>query len=172
MSCITKSAILTVATLAMAVPAFAEGTFYFSAGKAEKGDITKSDAMPMAMGYISQSQPSTIWGFDIGREGTMLDSTWGNDSAVASAMSFNLIYGANITKDDKSRLDIGALIGVRESFSSCPDSYLGYQCYADQAPTTEYKVNYGVVVTYAYQSTVFGLRATGESVQALVGLKF
>lgn len=102
----------------------------------------------------------------------MLDSTWGQDSAVSSAMSFNLIYGANVTKDDKSRLDIGALIGVRESFSSCPDSNLGYQCYADQPPTTEYKVNYGVVVTYAYQSTVFGLRATGESVQALVGVKF
>lgn len=40
MSCITKTAILTVAALAMAAPALAEGTFYLSAGKAEKDDVT------------------------------------------------------------------------------------------------------------------------------------
>jgi hypothetical protein len=153
-------------------PAGAEGSFYFSAGKAEKGDVTKSDEIPFAIGYINQAAPKTIWGLDIAREGTMLDSTWGQDSAVSSAFSFNLLYGVNVTNNEKSRLDVAALLGARESFSSCPDSYLGYQCYADTSPDTKYKVNYGVVVTYTHGKGLFGIRATGESVQALVGMKF
>ena len=55
---------------------------------------------------------------------------------------------------------------------TCPKSYLGYQCYADRDPDKEYTVNYGVMATYSYKRAVFGVRATGESVQLLIGTRF
>lgn len=151
--------------------AAADAAVYIGGGNPQVGDPLQSDATPMSLGVLGFSPDGMVYGFDFGLEGTMLDSTWGQDS-LTQAQSFNLVIGHNLSQVGEGRLDIGALIGMRSTFSDCADSYLGYQCYADTAPLTEYAVNYGVVMTYSVRNMLFGLRATGESVQALVGVHF
>ncbi len=102
----------------------------------------------------------------------MLDSTWGQRNSASQATSYNFLIGKNIVKNENSRFDAAFLVGARESFSSCPSSYLGYQCYADQAPDTGHAINYGAVLTWTYKSLMLGVRLTGESKQALLGLRF
>lgn len=164
--------VITAFLLSLFATAASADVLYFGIGGAKTGNPEISDAMPFSFGYISQAAENTILGFDIAQEGTMLDSTWGQNSAVSPALSVNLIYGYKISDNGTSRLDIGALIGMRQTFSDCPDSYIGYQCYADSAPQTDFTVNYGVVLTYSHNKIMLGLRATGESVQALIGTRF
>lgn len=166
-----KAIIATVLLSIFATVASAD-VIYLGAGGAKTGNPEISDAMPFSLGYISHAAENTILGFDIAQEGTMLDSTWGQNSVVSSALSVNLIYGYKISDNGTSRLDIGGLLGIRQTFSDCPDSYIGYQCYADTAPQTDFTVNYGVVMTYSHNKIMLGLRATGESVQALIGTRF
>ena len=150
-----------------------ENVLYFGVGSAKSGDYLKSNKTPFSIGYLSiSSSRDSVWGADISGEGTMLDSTWGQRSAVNQAMSYNFLIGRNLTKSESSRFDAALLLGMRQSFSSCPSSYLGYQCYADSAPDTKYAFNYGAVVTWTYKSLMLGVRATGESAQALLGFRF
>lgn len=135
-------------------------------------DVLENDSMPFAIGFLHQRQSSNlVFGFDIAGEGTMLDSTWGGEE-LRQAVSFNLLLGGNVAQSDRFRLDAAVLVGMRETFADCPDSYLGYQCYADTAPDTEYDVNFGALVGVSFDSVMLGLRATGESTQAVVGFRF
>lgn len=152
--------------------AAADGAIYFGLGAAQTADPTQNGDVPLSFGIIGFAPSGLDIGFDFGREGTMLDSTWGQNDPVAQASSFNLILGHKISSTETSRLDIGALIGLRQAVADCPDSYLGYQCYADTAPNVSYEMNYGVVMTLSLQKALLGVRATGESVQAIVGLRF
>jgi hypothetical protein len=54
----------------------------------------------------------------------------------------------------------------------CADSYLGYECYADEDPTYSYAVNYGALAHLSYKRIMVGARRTGESTQAVLGYLF
>ena len=87
-------------------------------------------------------------------------------------LSVNLLVGSNFGKSDFGRLDGAFLVGMRGKTSDCPKSYIGYRCYADGDPAVKFGLNYGVVMTWSYKSILVGIRATGESKQALLGFRF
>ena len=150
-----------------------ESIAYLGVGAAKKGNATESSRSPFAIGYLKLSNTSNaIWGFDFSREGTMLDSTWSQNNAVKQASSYNLLFGTNFSKSENYRVDFALLAGAREKTSDCPSSFLGYQCYANAKPDTSYAFNYGAVISYTYKSLMLGVRATGESAQGLLGLRF
>lgn len=70
------------------------------------------------------------------------------------------------------RADAMLILGARETFADCPDSFLGFQCYADSDSETEYDVNYGAMVMTTFDTFAIGLRATSESTQVTLGLQF
>ncbi|CAM3695933.1 hypothetical protein [Paracoccus yeei] len=151
----------------------ANNIFYIGAGRSNDDGPLDNDNTPFSLGFMHQSPNSRlILGFDIGREGTRLDSTWNRDQDPRQATSYNLLIGGNLFDNGRYRTDAALLLGARESFAECPDSYLGYQCYADQEPETEYKGNIGAVVTVSVDRFTVGLRATGESAQILAGFRF
>ncbi|SIP99019.1 hypothetical protein SAMN05421641_102234 [Paracoccus thiocyanatus] len=148
-------------------------TFYIGAGAANDDGPLENDDTPFSFGFLHQRPDSKlILGFDIGREGTMLDSTWGMDDRPKQATSYNFLIGGNLMDNGRFRTDAALLLGVRESFADCADSYLGFQCYADEEPDTDYKGNFGAVVTLSVDKFTLGLRATGESTQILAGFRF
>ena len=146
---------------------------YIGTGPAQKGDPMKSDARPMAFGFLYQSNSSdAVFGLDIGLEGTMLDSTWGQNNAVTQSTSYNLLVGTKVLGDADSRLDLVLLLGLRQETASCPASDLGYQCYADREPKRTYTGNFGVELNWSRGAFMVGLRAAPESRQAMLGVRF
>jgi hypothetical protein len=151
----------------------AQNAIYIGGGSAQTNDILKSSSAPYSVGYVRLSnEKDIVWGVDVAGEGTLLDSTWGKNKAVKQSTSFNLLLGQNLIKTENGRFDATVILGLRNSFTSCPSSYLGYQCYADQAPSTKYDFNYGALLSYSYKSLLVGLRATGESSQVVIGYRF
>ena len=150
-----------------------ENIFFLGTGPAEKGNSLKNSDTPYSVGYIRTTKASeTVWGFDISGEGTMLDSTWGQNRALSQGTSYNFLYGRNLSKEATFRIDALILAGLREKVASCPSSYLGYQCYANTKPDTSYAGNIGAILAVSYQRITVGFRLTSESRQALVGLRF
>jgi hypothetical protein len=168
---------IAAATAANAADGDRSGVVYLGAGPAKSDSSITTDnngPTPVTLGFLHTSKTSdAVWGLDIAREGIMLDSTWGRTNAVKSSTSFNLLVGRNLGRPGvNSRLDAALILGARQKTRSCPASYLGYQCYADSEPDTDYGLNYGAVLTWSYSRVVFGVRATGESTQALFGGSF
>lgn len=150
-----------------------KSVIYIGAGPAKSASPTVNGSTPMSIGFMTKVADSTmVWGLDLAGEGTMLDSTWGQSQLPARAMSYNLLLGNNITQNENSSFNVAVLAGMREATADCPASFLGYQCYANTTPTTNYVFNYGAVVTWSYKSLVLGVRATGASTQGLLGLSF
>lgn len=148
-----------------------QAVIYGGLGSASN-DEGNLDATPFVIGLMFQPAASDyVFGFDIAGEGAMLDSTWGSNE-WRQAMSYNFLIGGNLTRSDKFRVDAAVLVGFRETFSDCPDSYLGYQCYADEPPSTEYDLNYGALIGVSFDRVMVGVRATAESTQALLGFRF
>ena len=149
-----------------------KGVFYVGAGAASSGNPQKSNDRPMSIGFLSNANPSgSVWGLDFSGEGTKLESN-GSRTTVKQGTSINVLFGTNLSKSETTRFDAALLLGGRTSSSTCPTSYLGYQCYADEPPKTSYDFNYGVVATVSYKNLMLGVRATGESTQALIGFRF
>lgn len=176
-----KTALLAASLCVAGLPAFAQDqsaslartTFYIGIGSGDADGPNESDRTPFSIGLMHQLQGrKLILGADIGREGTLLDSTWGQNQAVKQATSYNLLLGANIVESERFRTDAALLLGVRENTTDCPASYLGYQCYANSDPDTEYKANIGAVVNFSFDRLSLGVRATGESTQLLAGFRF
>jgi len=171
--------IFTIFSIVLATSsAYADGNgqnvIYLGSGSAKSGDpTTTSSKSPFTIGYLRLSNSSdTVIGGDISGEGTLLDSSWGQNRAVKQATSFNILLGKNLGKTENSRFDASLILGAKEKTRSCPASYLGYQCYADAKPDTSYGFNSGVALTWTYKSVLVGLRATGESTQAVMGYRF
>ena len=170
--------ILIVGLLLIVQPAFAQApnssnSLYLGVGSADDSNPYESDDTPWALGWVHHSAGSTAsWGVDIAGEGTMLDSTYNNDNAIKQAISLNFIGATNLSRTPYWRVDLGVLAGFRQTAQECPDSYLGFQCYADEPPDTEYSFNYGGVLYIGYKSLSIGFRATGESNMMTVGLTF
>ena len=153
-----------------------QGLIYIGAGSASTGDPSRASINPsigsLSIGYLWISdQANLVLGFDTAVEGNEL-KTRGGTTSVMMANSYNLLVGQNIHYNSGTRIDAAFLLGGRTSSSSCPRSYLGYECYADAPPKSSYSLNYGAVLTMTYKSLMVGLRATGESTQFLVGFKF
>lgn len=143
-------------------------------GAADKGNADKSDATPWSIGYLYRGAESSklFLGLDIAGEGTSLDNTSGNDNEVGQGISYNLLVGMPFNFSENWQTGVGVLLGMREAGESCPDSYLGYRCYADEEPDTDYKFNYGAVFHLYYKQALLGLRLSGESSQILFGVAF
>ncbi len=151
-----------------------ENLIYISGGASkDSASATTSGKSPLAFGYLrTPSGTDNLFGVDIGQEGTLLDSTWGQTNAVNQATSYNFLIGKKLGASGNSRFDGTLILGIREKTSKCPASYIGYQCYANSQPDTTYGFNYGATLFWTYQKATFGLRVTGESTQAIIGIKF
>ena len=126
--------------------------------------------LPLALAF---SKKNSVIGFDIAGEGTMLDSTYGGYDDLAQGTSYNFLYGADISQSKNDKIHIGLIFGFIETEADCPDSYIGYQCYADAEPDYEYDFNGGGFLNYSInQSLNLGLRATSNSTQVTFGFKF
>lgn len=149
-----------------------KSVIYLGMGSADTGNRLKSNEAPKSIGYFSAKNSSDgIFGVDFSGEGTKLEST-GGVTTVKQSTSFNFLVGKNLSRGENSRFDAAFLIGMRAASSTCPSSYLGYQCYANEPPKTSYEVNYGAVLTMTFNSFLIGARITGESAQALIGVRF
>lgn len=148
-------------------------TFYIGGGsQSESGEFANDDT-PFSIGFMSQSATSQwVFGFDIAGEGTVLDSTYNQDEAPNLALSLNMLVGANIVNNANFKADAALLLGFKQATKDCPDSFLGFQCYADTAPSVEYEGNFGGVVTFSFNNFLVGARATQSSSQVLVGVRF
>ena len=147
--------------------------FYFGIGSASGGS-DENDDMPWSLGILHNSPTSdSVFGFDISGEGTMIDSTYGGYNDKAQGFSFNFLYGFDISENKDEKLSAGLIIGFIEEAQDCPDSYLGYQCYADQTPDAEYGFNGGGFLNYSVNESLnLGLRATSNSTQLTIGFKY
>ena len=79
--------------------ASADGIIYIGGGSAETASTTVNGDTPMSIGYLALRDEGAFFGFDIGAEGTVLDSTYSQNNKPSQAYSFNLILGTNISKD-------------------------------------------------------------------------
>ena len=132
------------------------------------GSATTGNDKAYSIGFMKISNSNERqWGADVSAEGTMF-----HNGRPETANSVNLLVGSNFGKSDFGRLDGAFLVGMRGKTSDCPKSYIGYRCYADGDPTVKFGLNYGVVMTWSYKSILVGIRATGESKQALLGFRF
>ena len=142
-------------------------------GVSGQSELDKSNDTPWSVGYMYNSEHNNIFGgIDIAGEGTSLDSTSGKYNQVTQGLSFNMLAGKNLNFNQDWRAGIGVLLGVRQTAESCPDSYLGYRCYADQKPDTNYDFNYGGLFHVTYKQVLVGARVTPESYQVILGLAF
>ena len=163
---------VTLTAQPLAAQQSADVVVYLGAGTSVESEIAGFDATPLSFGAIFMPTSSPmVFGVDIAGEGEMLDSTFGRDS-YRQALSFNALLGGRIFQTDKFRTDAMVLLGARESVTDCPDSVLGFQCYADREPDATYDFNYGAVVTATFDKVAIGLRVTGESAQVVLGFKF
>ena len=118
--------------------------------------------------YLHNSQHLIDYGFDMRRT---MQFNYGGYNDLAQVF-FNFLYGFDISKI-KIKLSVGLIIGFIEEEQDCPDSYLGYQCYADESPDTEYGFNGGGFLNYSVSESLnLGLRATSNSTQLTIGFKF
>lgn len=156
--------IITICTLNLArADENGERVMYVGSGSATTGN---DKAYSIGFMKISNSNERQ-WGADVSAEGTMF-----HNGRPETANSVNLLLGSNFAKTDFGRVDAAFLVGMRGKTSDCPKSNLGYRCYADGDPSVKFGLNYGVVMTWSYKSILVGLRATGESKQALLGFRF
>lgn len=149
-------------------------TVYFGAG-ASLADTSQDNSIPFSIGYMYRWRDTEYFvGVDIAGEGVALDNTSGRTNVPRQAMSTNFIFGP--TWDFQMRgpnvVGAGFLFGFRTTDVSCPDSYLGFRCYADQTADLDFSLNAGLVVHWAVPSWLFGIRLTTESGQITFGFNF
>ncbi len=147
---------------------------YGGIGNASGEGPSESDATPWSIGGYTTTQRKVILGFDFAQEGTSFDWTANRGGAVKQGHSFNFLLGYNLARNENFNFDAALLLGFKETEVTCPSgqSVLGFQCWADYDPASDYELNFGVLLTTTISRTVLGVRATGESVQGLVGWRF
>ena len=148
------------------------GLFYLGAGAASGSETITGNDIPYSIGIMAMPAGSPmVIGIDIAGEGEMFDSTFGGEQ-FRQALSINLLVGGSLYADRRVQADAALLVGARETVADCPDSFLGFQCYADADPTIEYSVNYGALLVTSIDRAAVGLRVTTESTQLAVGFRF
>lgn len=154
----------------MSTQCLAERTVMFGAGSNSDDGEYSSDSTAWSLGFLSNSTESGYrWGVDIAGEGTMLDSTSNQNEAIDQGFSINLLFGGDVT----GNVTAGVLLGAVETSQDCDQqSYLGFQCYADTEPNSDYDFNYGVWGMYKFSGFAVGARISGESQQLTFGIDF
>ena len=149
------------------------GFVYFGIGPSVEAAETEAGGAPWSPGFITPRFGSSdiTSGLDFSREGTRLDSTRGSEK-LTKADSYNALPGVRLKFNPAWRANVAFLPGVREVLTDCPDSYLGYRCYADDDPDVETVFNSGISVMSGWESFAIGIRATDVSTQALLGTIF
>lgn len=147
---------------------------YGGAGSRSK-EPNESGSMAFSAGVIQRfvSNPH-FWGFDLAMEGTQTVNETGKRNAKEPALSVNLLAGSTtvVRYGGDVVLGGGFLVGMRRSESWCPESNLGFRCWAGMEPEIEWTLNAGFV-GYAARNNVFlGGRVTSVSRQILVGFSF
>ena len=148
---------------------------YGGLGEGDLETDTKNGDMPWAIGGLAYAPTGTFYGFDIGGEGTSIDSTYRNTEVPVQANSFNAILGRSLggaSADGGVSLDVGILLGFRETAADCPDSFVGFRCYADRDPDYDHTLNRGAILLVRFDEAVIGLRSTSASQQIVFGLSF
>jgi hypothetical protein len=144
---------------------------YGGIGKAREQE---ADATPWTIGYLYAPR-ATGWtvGMDFAGEGTAFNNTTGHSDDPEQAWSLNVLVGVHRRMGS---WDVGAapLVGMRETGKHCAsgDSYLGYDCYADEAPKLSFTANVGAVAHVAYGRVSLGARGTNASTEVLLGYRF
>ena len=148
-----------------------KNSFFVGVGSSSGGD-DENDDMPWSIGVtFKPAMSKNVYGIDIAGEGTMLDSTYGGYNSLSQGTSYNFLTGQQL--DNSGKLAGGLILGFRETEADCPDSYLGYQCYADEPPDYEYAFNGGLFLFYdATEKVSVGVRWTSESSQFVLGFSF
>ena len=131
-----------------------------------------SDETTGGIGYLWTSQDYAL-GFDLSFEGKQEDRTGGR-TTIEDSFSLNVLIGAPLFNSEAYHLVPFALIGMRNYKTTCPtgQSYLGFRCYADYAPETHWRVNYGAGMVMRLDRLSIGIRATKESVSGMLGYNF
>ena len=134
------------------------------------------------LGNYNHLEDGHGWGLDISLEGSRIDRTGGNASLYGEytpsdekhVISYNVLLGRKLSAGSNGYLIGGLLAGIRTAEEKCASgqSHIGFDCYADEEPESEYKLNGGVFLGYKRASFFGGLRVTRESAQFLVGHKF
>jgi hypothetical protein len=135
---------------------------------------SKSDVgTPWSAGMLAFAKRSEwIFGLDVGGEGTKTDNRSGRYNGEKQAMSLNIAIGNGKRIKGHTHLGLSGLFGMRQTDESWGQSYLGYQCYADEAPRMQFTANFGVIANIAYKNAMVGTRITNASSQILFGLAF
>ncbi|WP_052701063.1 hypothetical protein [Loktanella sp. S4079] len=171
-SIISTITLLLVSAGAVQAQSLSSSVLYVGVGKAINLEADEIDDTPFSIGFMHLAEPGAVnFGFDLGIEGTMLDSTYGGNN-LEQAMSANVLVGTNVYRDRNIRGDVAVLAGLREKVADCPDSSVGYQCYADIDPEYDFHFNYGAVVTVSFDAIALGVRVTEKSSQVLIGAQF
>jgi hypothetical protein len=145
-----------------------ESAMYVGGGTSKTDKYGYSSGTAMTLGFMKLKNSSeTFYGGDISGEGTMY-----HNGSPERANSLNLLIGKNLANSGNSRFDAAILVGMRGEKSTCPSSYIGYRCYADSDPSVKWGLNYGLVGAWSFNKLLLGIRLTGESKQALIGVKF
>ena len=90
---------------------------YFGLGQGDDSDPYASDSTPWAIGFMVRDVNGS-YGFDIAGEGTMLDSTYGQNEAIDQGLSYNFIAARKISGESEWRTDLGLLLGKRNISSA------------------------------------------------------
>lgn len=164
---------LTVVVVSELPAQAAQHVLFGGLGAAAGGNPSEYAGTPWVVGYTYRTTKKPVYlGFDIAGEGTSLNNTSGMDDVVEQGISFNFLIGGSTAFWTHWRAWGGALVGFRQTGKSCPDSYLGYECYADEDPDVDYGANIGVTGNLAFKKLLVGARLTGESTQYVVGVVF
>lgn len=155
------------------VSAAAQHVLLGGIGNSRQSDPNADRSTPWSFGYLYRGANSPVfWGVDIAGEGTSINNTSGYSDEPEQGFSFNLLAGRSVALGQTGRLGLGAVLGFRRVGSSCPDSYLGYECYADEPPDVDYDLNAGVTAHLIFRKLFAGARVTSESEQYLIGIVF
>lgn len=171
---LNKTILASVFALTTSFGALAEDynhTIYLGGGV--NTESAASNSTPVSIGYIYNPESSNFYhGVDVSAEGLLYDSTSRRDNVEEQGTSVNYLTGYNFNFSNGVTVSTGVLMGIRITEEECPDSYLGYRCWADREPQRESEFNYGGTVHVKYKHLFVGARISGVSNQILVGYTF
>lgn len=156
---------------AAAVSSSERGVIFVGIGSAGN-KVADTQEIPWSIGFLLRQSNDIYWGMDFGAEGTKLDNRSRRINEIGQGFSFNLHLGTSLKLNGNYRLGVGSFIGGRSTNTSCPDSFLGLDCYAGEDPSVEYAVNYGALVFTTLNQVFLGVRAASESTQFTIGVSF
>ena len=143
---------------------------YGGIGIPKKSTKYISSAIPWSIGTVLRGGNGYQMGIDMAGEGTSFNSTSNKTNVVEQGLSFNLLLGKSLNLENDATIGVLFLMGARHVGKTCSNSYLGFECYANETPKSSYDLNYGAIIQVTHKKGFIGLRATGESIQGVFGI--